>query len=104
MMDVAVGDWIRFMNDGQLVIDEVAYIVPRSRFDSTPEAMTVAYGQVSFGNIVEMRKESMADEPTPAEATPMTPPTLREAIRAELQQRQDERRAARPIQKSRKRA
>lgn len=53
---VAVGDWIRFMCGGRLVIDEVAYIVPRASWDSTPEAMTVAHGRVRFDDVVELRR------------------------------------------------
>jgi hypothetical protein len=54
--NVKVGDWIRFMHGGRLVIDEVAYLVPRASWDSTLEAMTVANGQVGFDRILERRE------------------------------------------------
>ncbi|HEX8030298.1 MAG TPA: hypothetical protein VF491_17610 [Vicinamibacterales bacterium] len=56
-MNVQVGDWIRFMRGGQLVVGTVAYIVPRKRgYDSTPEAMTIEHGQVSYDDIIELRR------------------------------------------------
>ena len=57
-----VGDWIRFMHGGRLVIDEVAYIVPRSPWDSTPEALTVAAGPVPLDRIVEVRRRAPSEK------------------------------------------
>lgn len=51
-----VGDWVRFMHNGRLVIDEVAYLVPRASWDSTIEAMTVAHGRVPIAEILERRE------------------------------------------------
>ena len=56
-----VGDWIRFMHGGRLVIDEVAYLVPRSPYDSTVEAHTIMSGQVSFEWVVELRRAGRKD-------------------------------------------
>lgn len=53
-LDPKVGDWIRFMQGGRVVIAAVLYIVPRSSFDSTREAMT-EIGQVCFDSILEIR-------------------------------------------------
>ena len=50
-----IGDWIRFMHGGRLVIDEVAYLVPRASWDSTIEAMTQAHGRVRIDDILETR-------------------------------------------------
>jgi hypothetical protein len=55
-MSAAVGDWIRFMHDGKLVIDEIAYLVPRAAWDSTIEAVTLAHGQVSLDSVRELRR------------------------------------------------
>ena len=49
-----VGDWIRFMHGGRVVIAAVLYLVSRSRWDNTVEAMT-EIGQVSFDSILERR-------------------------------------------------
>ena len=54
-MKVAVGDWIRFMHGGKLVIDEVAYLVRRASWDSTQDAMTVSSGQIDMDDILEVR-------------------------------------------------
>ena len=51
----AVGDWIRFMYQGHLVIDEIAYLVPRASWDSTIQAVTVAHGQVPLDSVLETR-------------------------------------------------
>lgn len=53
---VKVGDWIRFVRGGQLVIDQVAYIVPRGSWDSTPEVMTIHNGRVIMDCVLEVRK------------------------------------------------
>jgi hypothetical protein len=53
-----VGDWIRFMRGGRLVVDEIAYIVPRGLWNSTPEAMTLNHGQVPFESVLEVRRRS----------------------------------------------
>ena len=55
--DIRVGDWVRFLRHGQLTISVVCYLVPRSPWDSTREAMT-EIGQVSFDAIVEVRRAS----------------------------------------------
>ena len=55
-MTVQVGDWIRFMHLGALVIDEVAYLVPRASWDSTLEAMTVRHGRVRMEDVWERRE------------------------------------------------
>lgn len=55
-MTARVGDWIRFLHGGHLVIDEVAYLVPRANWDSTIEAMTVANGRVRMEDILEVRR------------------------------------------------
>lgn len=55
---VAVGDWIRFMHLGRLVVDEVAYLVPRASWDSTTEAMTQAHGRVRVEDIIERRQQA----------------------------------------------
>lgn len=56
-MKYQVGDWVRFMNNGRLVIDEIAYIVPRSSWDKTPQAVTTQHGTVDFEYIQEMRRQ-----------------------------------------------
>jgi hypothetical protein len=53
--NIQVGDWIRFMRGGAVVISAVLYLVPRAPWDSTPEAMT-EIGQVSFKDVLEVRK------------------------------------------------
>ncbi len=63
-MTPQVGDWIRFMCGGRLVIDEVAYIVQRASWDSTPELITVAHGRVRYDDVLECRaKQAVSDEP-----------------------------------------
>lgn len=58
MRTPAVGDWIRFMSGGRLVIDQIAYIVPRAPWDSTPEAMTLTHGCVRVEDIIERRQQA----------------------------------------------
>lgn len=50
-----VGDWIRFMYGGRLVIDEIAYVGQRSAFDSTPTYMTTQHGFIAVDSILERR-------------------------------------------------
>ena len=52
-----VGDWVRFMHGGRLVIDEIAYLVPRASWDSTIEAMTLRHGRVRIEDVLELRPE-----------------------------------------------
>ena len=52
---IKVGDWIRFMYGGRVVIAPVLYLVPKVKFDSTREALT-EFGQVSFDAVLEVRK------------------------------------------------
>ena len=54
--DLAPGDWIRFLHCGCLVVDVVAYVVPRATWDSTPEAITVHHGQVPRDHVIEVRR------------------------------------------------
>ena len=54
---MSVGDWIRFMHSGRLVIDEIAYLIPRASWDSTIEAMTVSHGRVRLDDGLERRPQ-----------------------------------------------
>ena len=54
-MTPVVGDWIRFRHGGQLVIDRVEFIHPRSPWDSTPVAITQQHGEVGYDSILEIR-------------------------------------------------
>lgn len=58
--DLHVGDWVRFLHCGKLVIDIVVYLTPRSHYDHKMEAVTSRYGQISFTHALEVRK-SIAD-------------------------------------------
>lgn len=62
---VEVGDWVRFMRGGCLVIGSVAYLVPRASWDSTIELMTAEHGQVGLDDVVECRKPLPPEPPTP---------------------------------------
>lgn len=54
-MDPKVGDWIRFMHGGRLVIAMIAYLRPRSAWDSTVVYVTDTDGTVALESILELR-------------------------------------------------
>ncbi len=56
---IDVGDWVRFMKGGELVIGEVQYIIDNGPLPG-PDFFTTV-GMTRSGDILETRRESVED-------------------------------------------
>lgn len=54
-MTVDVGDWVRFMSDGRLVVAVVQYLKARASWERHDSVVT-EIGPVSVDHILEVRK------------------------------------------------
>jgi hypothetical protein len=54
-VNVQVGDWVRFMRDGRLVIGIVQYVKPRST-SQWKDVVVTEVGPVDIDQVLEIRK------------------------------------------------
>ena len=57
--ELSVGDWVRFMRNGQLVIDEIVYVRPRGQrhraYVPRDVYVTCAHGAIEPDDVLELR-------------------------------------------------
>lgn len=57
MVNIQVGDWIRFQRDGRLVLGTVAYT--RRSLGGYQLCDTVEYGEVFVDHVLEIRRDAV---------------------------------------------